>query len=103
MSEILRGLDFVLVMIDDILIFSGSDSEHIEHLKVVFDRIQKSNLKLKPAKCHLFRSSIKFLGFVVSKDGILPDPEKIKTIINFPIPNSIKSICRFVRMLQFYS
>ena len=67
MSSILSGLSFCIVDIDDILIFSRNEEEHMEHLQIVLQRILNSGLKLKPSKCKLFRKSLKYLGHIISR------------------------------------
>ena len=77
MGKVLHGLDWkiFLINIDDIIIFSSTFDEHLERLNLVFYRLRKANLKLKPSKCRLSCRSVDFIGFVFSSDGILPDPD----------------------------
>lgn len=71
MSNVLRGLNWksVLVYVDDILIFSRSFDEHLQHLAQVFDRLKNANLKLQPTKCHFAVKEVKFLGHVIYRKG----------------------------------
>ena len=77
-------LDWCIIYLDDIIIFSKNPDDHITRLKGVFEKLAKAGLKLKPSKCEFFRSSLKYLGHIVSKDGIATDPRKIEAIRNWP-------------------
>jgi len=68
--------------LDDIVVFGRTPQELLERLRTVLDRLRDVGLKVKPSKCELFKTSIKFLGHLVSADGIDPLPEKIETIRN---------------------
>ena len=84
MELILKGLNWTscLVYLDDIIIFSKSIDEHLQRLKEVLSRLELANLKIKPEKCKLFQTSVKYLGHIVSDQGIHTDPEKVSTIQN---------------------
>ena len=73
--------NFVLVYLDDILVFSKTPKEHIEHLRVVFDILHKKKLYANLAKCHFAKNELEYLGHVIGKDGIKVDPRKIETIV----------------------
>nr|CTR11708.1 unnamed protein product [Calliphora vicina] len=102
MDEVLRGLPFVFVYIDDVLLFSKSTTEHLEHLKIIFDRFQEYGIVVNQGKCSFGKYEIDFLGFHISSDGILPTQSKIEAIQNFPKPESIKDLRRFLAMINFY-
>lgn len=104
MSNVLRGLNWksVLVYVDDILIFSKSFDEHLKHLGQVFDRLKEANLKLQPAKCHFAVKKLKFLGHIISKNGIQVDPEKTKAMSEFPVPKTQKQVRSFLGMANYY-
>ena len=87
---------FLLVYMDDICVFSSTFDEHIAELKLVFDRLRESRLKLKPSKCHFCQTKIKFLGHVVTNEGILPDPNKVKAVNNIPLPTNVKNLVRYL-------
>ena len=80
---------FVLVYLDDILVFSKTPKEHIEHLRVVFDVLCKKKLYAKLAKCHFAKNELEYLGHVVGKDGIKVDPKKIETIAKWTRPKDV--------------
>eukprot|EP00794_Sanderia_malayensis_P004444 gene4444-biopygen3615 len=104
MTRVLHGLDWkiCLIYIDDIIVFASNFEEHLTRLGLVFDRLREANLKLKPSKCHFVRSSVNFLGFVVSSEGLLPDPDKLEAVKSFPTPTSVKSIRSFLGLCNYY-
>ena len=104
MDHILRDLIgiCVLVYLDDFIIFSETEEDHLKHVKLVFDRLRKAKLKLKGKKCQFFLTEVSFLGHVVSTDGIKPDPAKIEKILNFKIPSSLKEVQSFLGLASYY-
>ena len=83
---------FVVVFIDDILIYSKSEEEHKEHLKIVLQELQEHQLYAKFSKCDLFKGKIHYLGHVVTKEGISIDPENIKEIEEWPVPKDVTDV-----------
>ena len=81
MSTILSGLDRVVYLVDNILVFGSSQQEHDEWLKAVLRRIKEAGLTLNKQKCQFSKSSMRFLGQVVDATGVKPDPDKIRAII----------------------
>ena len=79
--------NFVLIFIDDILIYSKNREEHEEHLKIVLELLRKHWLYAKFSKCDFFKSEIQYLGHVISAEGIFVDPENIKTIMEWRVPD----------------
>ena len=104
MTRVLHGLiwESCLVYIDDIIVFSKDFPQHLARLRSVFDRIRGANLKLKPTKCSFLRAEIKFLGHIISASGIRPLPDKIKSIENFPVPQSVKEVQAFLGLVGYY-
>ena len=104
MESVLRGLNYKIALcyIDDILIFSRSFTEHLEHIREVFLRLRSANLRLKPSKCDFATKSVKFLGHVITRDGISPNPEKISAVKNFPIPKCAKEVRSFLGLANYY-
>ena len=70
-------LNYCLLYLDDIIIFGRTCEEHILQLEAVFEKLKAAGLKLSPSKCHLFKKLIKYLGHIISEDGIAVDPDKI--------------------------
>jgi hypothetical protein len=88
MTVVLDGLLYEIVecYIDDIIIKSKRETDHLKHLAMVFERLRKYKLKMNPMKCAFRVSSKKFLGFIIIKCGIEVDPTKIKVIMDMPQP-----------------
>ena len=82
MDKLLAGLIGRIVMVyqDDIVIYSRSEEEHVQHLELVFARLLEAGLRLKPTKCFFGLGEIKLLGYIVNRDVIHTDPEKVKAI-----------------------
>src|SRR5688572_12705807 len=104
MNEVLRPFlrKFVVVYLDDIIIFSKSIKEHIKHLNMVFKRLREVKLKIKPSKCEFFKKELKFLGYRVSKDGIHTDPSNTIKIQKVTPPRNEKETRGFLGLCQFY-
>ena len=68
----------------------------------MFDCLLQAGLKLKPSKCSIARKSLRFLGHIVSKDGVASDPEKVKAITEFPVPEDVEQLRRFLGMVGYY-
>lgn len=97
----LQGLK-CLVYLDDIVIFGSSLKQHNERLIDVFDRLREHKLRLKPDKCQFLRKEVAYLGHLVSDDGIKPDPQKISAVKEFPTPNNVKCLQRFLGLASYY-
>lgn len=104
MDNVLRPFlyRFCFVYIDDIIIYSKSMEEHVQHLNQVLQRLREVNLKIQLDKTELFRKEVAFLGHVVSQRGIEPNPEKIKAVKEYPIPTTSKEIKQFLGLAGFY-
>ncbi len=102
MDKIFGDLDFVIVYIDDIIICSKTEKEHIGHLKKIFERLKKYNLKLRLEKCEFFQKQLKYLGILVDEIGIRPDPKYIGKVLKFKKPNDgPKAVERFIGMVSW--
>jgi len=104
MDLALRGLNFdmCLVYLDDIIVYSADVAEHLRRLDLLFQRLRSANLKLKPSKCQLLRTSVAFLGHVVSGQGVGTDPEKIVAVKDWPCPISLKEVQSFLGLAGYY-
>ncbi|GFX30683.1 hypothetical protein TNCV_4862071 [Trichonephila clavipes] len=101
-DEVLRNLPFVFAFVDDILVASSSPEEHLQHLQILFTRLQQYGLSLKPSKCIFGVTSIKFLGFKVSESGIEPLSDRVDCILKFPQPTTLTQLRRFLGLFNFY-
>ena len=91
-----------LVYLDDIIIFSRTFEEHMDRLKTVLSRLKKAGLTLKPRKCQWVQRSVKYLGHIISEEGIQPDSTKIKAVQDFPAPTSKTLVRKFLGMTSYY-
>ena len=87
-NDVLRPfLDlFVTAYLDDIIIFSENLKNHKRHVREVLGALQKNGLHLAAGKCEFHRTSVKYLGFIISTEGCAPDPAKIETVVNWGKP-----------------
>lgn len=104
MESVLRSLNWkqCLVYLDDVIVFSRTFSEHLEHLREAFDCIVGAGLKLKPSKCHFAQAEVKYLGHIVNKDGVAPCPDKCEAVKSFPTPTDVKSLRSFLGLANYY-
>jgi hypothetical protein len=77
---------FVVVFIDDILIYSQSEEEHADHLKMVLQRLREHQLYAKLSKCEFWIDEVLFLGHIINKEGLVVDPKKVANILNCKAP-----------------
>ena len=96
------NLQTCLLYLDDIIIFSDTWENHIQRLDQVLSRLEEAGLKLKPSKCCLFQREIKYLGHILSEDGIATDPTKIEKVQNWPIPTERHQLHRFLAFCGYY-
>eukprot|EP00731_Ephydatia_muelleri_P035934 Em0180g1a len=104
MECVLAGLTYeqCLIYLDDIVVFSVTFDQHLERLKMVFHHLAEAGLKLKPSKCHFAKSEIRYLGHIVSRQGIQADPDKTSAMISFPVPSDIKELRQFLGLTNYY-
>ena len=104
MNKILsKNIDkFVVVFIDDMLIYSKNEQEHKEHLRIVLQVLREQQLYEMFSKSDFFKEKIQYLKHVVSKDAILVNPEKIKAIMEWSIPKNVSDIISFMGITGYY-
>src|SRR5882672_12240501 len=93
---------FCVVYLDNILIFSPNLNDHIKHVKEILTCLRKNNLFAKLEKYEFHKSSVEFLGYIVSSKGLKMDNNKINAIKDWPIPQNIKDIQTFIGFTNFY-
>ncbi|GBO18755.1 Transposon Ty3-G Gag-Pol polyprotein [Araneus ventricosus] len=101
-NEVTRGLPGVYAFVDDILIASKNPEQHCQHLKTLFASLDEYGLCMNVSKCIFGASTIDFLGINLSENGIKPLPDKVKCILNFPKPDTLTQLRRFLGMFNFY-
>ena len=96
------NLTYCLIYLDDVIIFSQTEEEHLERMHVVFDRLCKHGLKLKPSKCDMFKTEINYLAHHVSKKGVLPSKKNLQAIAGCPPPDTYTKVKSFVGLVDHY-
>src|SRR5579859_6499422 len=93
---------FLIVYLDDLLIYSDTLAEHKRHVRMVLERLKEAELCLKPSKCQFHVQEVSFLGFIVGPGGVQMDPEKLVAITTWPVPKSVHDVRVFLGLANFY-
>jgi hypothetical protein len=93
---------FVVVFIDDILVYSKNKKEHAEHLRIVLSRLREHQLYAKFSKCEFWLNEVPFLGHVLSAEGVAVDPGKVRDILDWKPPTIVHQVCSFLGMAGHY-
>lgn len=93
---------FVIVFIDDILIYSNSEEEHVDHLRIALETLRKEKLYAKFSKCEFWMKKVQFLGHIVSSEGIRVDPAKIEAVMNWERPRTPTEVRSFMGLAGYY-
>ncbi len=103
-NEVFRDMlnRWVIVYIDDVLIYSDSYEDHVQHVRVVLQRLIANQLYAKTEKCEFHQSTVSFLGYVISSGGVAMDERKVRAVVNWPRPLSVKELQRFLGFANFY-
>ena len=104
MECVLAGLtpSECLVYLDDIIVFSTSFAEHLSRLQAVFRRLQHAGLKLKPNKCYFATKEVRYLGHIVTAEGVKPNPAKTKAVSTYPVPQDVHELRQFLGLANYY-
>lgn len=101
-NEVFQGLDFLFPYLDDILIASESLEEHRNHLKLVFDRLNKYGLRINISKSVFGEGQLEFLGHQITPEGSKPLTEKVKAVLEYELPQTVNELRTFLGMINFY-
>lgn len=104
MESVLGGLarNSCMVYLDDILVIGKSFSEHLQNLRQVLVRLREAGLCLKPKKCCLAKRQVEYLGYIVTTEGIVPDPKKVAAVRDFMVPKDLKTLRSFLGLASYY-
>ena len=101
MNSVLQGLR-CLVYLDDIVIHADNLENHSRKLREVFERFALHNLKLQPDKCEFMRKEVVYLGHLITEEGVRPNPDKIKAVVDFPVLKTVEDIKSFLIVVGYY-
>jgi hypothetical protein len=93
---------FVMVFIDDILIFSKNEEQHDEHLRLVLQKLRENQLYAKLNKCEFWLKEVSFLGHIISEGGLSIDPSKVKDVLSWKTPQNVLDIISFLGLEGYY-
>ena len=104
METVLRGLQYeeLLVYMDDVIVFSSDEQQHVDRLGRMLSRLHEAGLKIKPSKTFMFQTRVKYLGHIVDEQGIHTDPDKIEAIVKIDSPTNVKSLRSFLGLTGYY-
>ena len=93
---------FVIIFIDDILVYSKTKEDHVKHLRVVLQKQREHKLYAKFSKCEFWLTEVSFLGHILSHNGISVDPSKIKDVVEWVTPTTVKEVRGFLGLAGYY-
>ncbi|XP_047517455.1 uncharacterized protein K02A2.6-like isoform X1 [Pieris napi] len=102
MANLFKDIPDVITFYDDILLKSRDFKSHLETIEKVFSILQNNGLKIKKNKCNFLASEVKYLGYIIDKDGIRVDPDKVKAIVGMVYPKNVSELKSFLGMVNFY-
>ena len=104
MDMVLVGLqgEQCLVYLDDVIVFGSTYDLHLERLERVYERLQKAGMKLRPEKCFFARSSVRYLGYLVSSKGLGLLTDHVEPVVKLPVPSNAQDVKRFLGMARYY-
>ena len=102
MDDILGDLPFCVCYVDDVLIYSSNKQQHLQHLKIVLERLSNNGLIAREDKCIFGASEVEFLGHKINQQGVTPLQEKVQAVQHFPKPTTVKGLQEFLGLITFY-
>jgi hypothetical protein len=93
---------FVIVFIDDILVYSESEEDHTEHLRIVLTKLREHQLYAEFSKCEFWLKTFPFLGYVLSQNGISVDPSKVQEVMDWKVPTIVHKVRSFLGLAGYY-
>ena len=102
MNQVLDNCSVAMTYLDDIIIFSETEEEHLSHIEEIFQRLEAADLKMKRSKCDFFKKHIHYLGCLISADGIRPLKDKLDTIRDMPALHNSKEVKQFLGLVGYY-
>ena len=102
MTGVLKDLPFAMAYLDDIIIYSSTPEEHLEHIRTVFEKLRYTKLSMKLSKCHFFAKKIQYLGHILGTEEIKPVPAKTEAIRAMHPPVNPKQSCTFLGLVGYY-
>ena len=102
MTRVLKDLPFAMAYLDDIIIYSSTPEEHLQHIKTVFEKLRHAKLSMKLSKCHFFTKEIQYLGHILGVEGIKPVPAKTEAIKAMHPPVNLKQARAFLGLVGYY-
>ena len=103
MDNLLQGLKKVTVYIDDILVTGSTQEEHLKNLEEVPTRLPRAGIRLKRSKCAFLLPSVEYLGHIISTEGLHPTAEKVKAILEAPVPQNVQQLRAFLGFINYYT
>jgi len=104
MNQLMKGLQFCQAYIDDLLVLSrqGGLDQHLNNLEQVFSRLQEAGLKVNISKSHFCQTELKYLGYIINRQGIKPDMKKVQSILQIERPHNRRSLRKFLGLVNYY-
>ena len=101
-TGVLKDLPFAMAYLDDIIIYSSTPEEHLEHIKTIFEKLRHAKLSMKLSKCHFFAKETQYLGHILGVEGIKPVPAKTEAIKAMHPPVNLKQVRTFLGLVRYY-
>jgi len=102
MENLLQGIPYTVVRVDDVLVSGRNDAAHLQNLKEIFRRLTEANLRLNREKCTFMASEVTYCGLIIDKNGARTVPDKVQAIVEAPAPQTVTQLKSYLGMLNFY-